>query len=274
MPVNTEPAPRPPLDNTRLVAALGANPRLSVEIVAETASTNASVAERAKAGGVEGLVVVAEHQTAGRGRLDRRWEAPTRSGLAFSLLVRPEVPSVTWSWLPLLTGYAVTQALVAAGYEAGVKWPNDVLIGGRKVAGILVERVETPTGPAAVLGVGLNTDLKEEELPVPTATALNLAAGPDPDRTDLLVGILTAIQETYDAWHSDPLAAARLTEAYTEGCITLGQVVRVELPDGSTLAGEAVDIDPDGRLVVVTGATEHRVAAGDVVHVRPVDPNQ
>ena len=128
-------------------------------------------------------MVVAEHQTAGRGRLDRSWETPPRAALTFSVLLRPSVGPEQWPWLPLLTGYAVGTALRDAGFDAGVKWPNDVLIGDLKVAGILVERVDTPTGPAAVLGVGLNVSTTAEELPVPTATSLALAArrrpGPD-----------------------------------------------------------------------------------------------
>ena len=121
---------RPPLDAERLAAA---DPDLltglTVEVVEEAASTNALVIERARSGAAEGLVVAAEHQTAGRGRLDRTWETPPRSGLTFSVLLRPTAPTASWPWLPLLAGYAVDKALKAAGFEASVKWPNDVLLG-------------------------------------------------------------------------------------------------------------------------------------------------
>ena len=123
--------------------------------------------------------MLAEHQTAGRGRLDRSWVTPPRSALTFSVLLRPTVPAAAWPWLPLLTGHAVSTALRTAGFDASVKWPNDVLLPvdgeDRKVAGILVERVETPTGPAAVVGIGINVGMTADELPVPEATSLALA---------------------------------------------------------------------------------------------------
>ena len=145
-------------------------------------------------------MVVAEHQTAGRGRLDRSWETPPRAALTFSVLLRPTVGPAQWPWLPLLTGYAVAGALRDAGFDAGVKWPNDVLVGDLKVAGILVERVDTPTGPAAVLGVGLNVSTTAEELPVPTATSLALAAGDAPTGRRCWLALLRRLREEYDAW--------------------------------------------------------------------------
>jgi BirA family biotin operon repressor/biotin-[acetyl-CoA-carboxylase] ligase len=156
-----------------------------------------------------------------------------------------------------------------------VKWPNDVLLGTgpdeRKVAGTLVERVETDAGPAAVVGVGLNVSMTAEELPVPEATSLALAR-PDvvPDRTGLLVLLLVTLREAYDAWQTGgDEAAERLAASYAAGCATVGRDVRVALPDGETLTGRAVEIDANGRLVVSTGSGERTaVGAGDVVHVR------
>jgi BirA family biotin operon repressor/biotin-[acetyl-CoA-carboxylase] ligase len=252
---------------------VGPDPDLLVEVVAEAPSTNAIVAERARQGAPDGLVVVADHQTAGRGRLDRTWETPAGTALTFSLLMRPTMPTRAWPWLPLLTGYAVTKALTARGYDAGVKWPNDVLIAERKVAGILVERIETPDGPAAVVGVGLNTGMTAEELPVPTATSLSLESGDGrpPDRTEVLLDVLAAIREVYDAWQmGGDLAGMRLAESYTSACVTLGREVRVDLPDGSVLEGHAVAIDASGRLVVEAADGRHEIGAGDVVHVRSV----
>ena len=249
---------------------------MTVEVLAEATSTNAVAVERARAGAVEGLAVVAEHQTAGRGRLDRSWQAPPRSSLTFSLVLRPTVPASEWPWLPLLTGYTVAKSLRAAGYDAGVKWPNDVLIAGpdgdsRKVAGILVERVETPDGPAAVVGIGLNVSLTEAELPVPTATSLALASGTEPDRTGLLADLLGSLVEAYDAWqHGGADAADRLARSYAAGCVTVGRDVRVQLPAGGSLVGRAVSVDRGGRLVVDGPEGLTAVGAGDVVHVRSV----
>jgi BirA family biotin operon repressor/biotin-[acetyl-CoA-carboxylase] ligase len=277
VPVTATSAERPPLDETVLS---GVSPDLvpgvSVEVVDQAPSTNALVVERARAGAGEGLVVVTEHQTAGRGRLDRSWETPARSALTFSVLLRPTAPTRSWPWLPLLAGYAVDKALKAAGFEAGVKWPNDVLIGDRKVAGILVERVETDQGPCAVVGIGINVGLGADELPVPTATSLAIEAdgGPVPDRTALLVDVLASLREAYDAWQAGgDLAGMRLAESYADACVTVGREVRVDLPDGSVLTGMATAIDPSGHLVVAGPDRQVAVAAGDVVHVRAADGN-
>ncbi len=269
VPVTADAMRRPPLDAERL-AALG--PAIRVEVLEETTSTNAVAAERARAGAPEGLVVVAEGQTSGRGRLDRSWRTPPRSALLFSLVLRPTVPAPDWPWLPLLTGYVVARTLRGAGYAAGVKWPNDVLIEDRKLVGILVERVETPSGPAAVIGVGLNVSQAAEELPVSTATSLAIEAGSEPDRTDILVTVLVALVEAYDAWQAGGEAARdRLATSYAAACVTVGLDVRVEMPAGGPLLGRATGVDRDGRLVVSGPAGRTAVGAGDVVHVRRVD---
>jgi len=257
--------PRPPLDPERL-AALGHG--LRIEILDAAPSTNAAVADRAREGGPHGLVVVAEHQTAGRGRLDRSWESPARAALTFSVLLRPRVPAAEWPWLPLLAGHALATALREAEVPAGLKWPNDVLVGERKVAGILLERVDTRDGPAAVLGIGLNVSTTEAELPVDTATSVALATGSAPDRTELLTRVLGRLLDEYDAWQAaeGPGRTAALRAAYTEACVTVGREVRVELPGGEVRTGTARGIDAGGRLVV----DDFAVGAGDVVHVRRV----
>ncbi|WP_344008316.1 biotin--[acetyl-CoA-carboxylase] ligase [Nocardioides lentus] len=258
---------RPPLDPGRLGPdRLPAGVRL--EVVDASPSTNAEVARRAVAGEPAGLVLVTEHQTAGRGRLDRVWTTPPRACLTFSVLLRPEVPMPRWPWLPLLTGYAVWEVLREHTLTVGLKWPNDVLVADRKVAGILVERHETPVGPAAVVGIGLNVTLTEDELPVPTATSLLVADGAAPPREDLLVGLLDRLTAGVAAWEADP-AADRQRAAYARACTTVGRRVRVELPASPPLVGRAVDIDPGGRLVVDDGERLVPVGAGDVVHVRP-----
>jgi len=252
------PAPdrRPPLDPTRLPA--------SVEVVEDADSTNSLVADRARDGAPAGLVIVAENQTAGRGRLDRTWEVPPRAALTFSMLVRPKAPPEVWPWLPLLTGYAVHAALVDRVPGLGLKWPNDVLVEDRKLAGILVERVETSTGPAAVLGVGINISQEQSELPVPEATSLWLEVEGEPDRTEVLDTVIGSIDALLPLL-SDPESLRR---AYSGECITLGKSVRAELPGGETVEGTAVDIDEGGRLVVQTATGPVPVGAGDVIHVR------
>jgi BirA family biotin operon repressor/biotin-[acetyl-CoA-carboxylase] ligase len=239
-----------------------------VEVLDRAGSTNALVADRARAGEPEWLVLVAEHQTAGRGRLDRTWETPDRAALTFSVLLRPDVPAERWPWLPLLTGYAVASALRHAGADAGLKWPNDVTLGAGKVAGILLERVDTPEGPAAVLGIGINVSTTRAELPVETATSLALE-GVDADRTDLLSAVLGRLADRYDEWRATD--GASLAADYQRACTTIGQEVRVDLPSGQPLNGVAAGVDDAGRLLVETADGIVPVGAGDVVHVRSLN---
>lgn len=264
---------RAPLEIVRIATS---DDDFVVEILPATPSTNAELAGRARDGAAEGLVIATEHQTAGRGRLNRTWETPPHSALTFSVLLRPpadQVPAQRWPWLPLLTGLAVTSALREEGYAAGVKWPNDVLLRTasgeeKKVCGILVERIETPDGPAAVVGIGLNTSLTPEELPVPTATSLAIESDGPVDRTGLLLHVLRAVFGHYTDWVADPDG---LRTAYADASLTLGRRVRVQLPDGSDLVGTATAIDETGRVVIETEQGEQVVGAGDVVHLRPVD---
>jgi BirA family biotin operon repressor/biotin-[acetyl-CoA-carboxylase] ligase len=272
---------RPPLNAVSLRRALVRPASLwtSLEVVASTGSTNTDLAARAARGEArEGEVLVAERQTPGRGRLERSWTAPARSGLFLSALLAPGVPAARWSWLPLLAGVATAGALArAAGTDVVLKWPNDVLVraGGeeRKIGGILAERVERPGGPAGVvLGIGLNVSLRAEELPVPTAGSLALAGARVTDRDTLLRAVLRSLEEWYGRWHEaggDP-EASRVREAYTAGCATLGRRVRAVLPGGRELTGEAVAVDGEGRLVMASGeGVQQPVDAGDIVHLRP-----
>lgn len=231
----------------------------------QTGSTNADLLEQARAGVAEGLVLVAEEQTAGRGRLGRAWSAPARAALTFSVLLRPAgVPPTRLGWLPLLTGVAVATAVRdQAGVRASLKWPNDVLVGERKLAGILAEA----HGDAVVVGVGLNVTLSQPELPVPTATSLLIEHAASTDRTSLLAAILTGLGRRYQAWRKDP-SQADLRDGYLRWCATIGREVRVELPGGALLTGTATDVDDAGRLVVRTPERLVPVGAGDVVHVR------
>ena len=263
---------RPPLDVRGLNRALvdGGLWR-AVRVVDETGSTNADVAELARSDEPEGLVLVAEYQNAGRGRLGRTWTAPPRSGLSFSILLRPDgVPVAAWTLLPLLVGVAVAKAVtaVATDLAVGLKWPNDLLIGERKLAGILAERIDSPAGAAVVVGIGLNVTLRENELPLPTATSLAIAGAGSADRDTVLRAVLRAIAHSYAAWRAAGGDGTRVLAAYRELCVTLGRDVLVELGGDQIVSGRAVEIGPDGSLVVETSAGRRSVNAGDVVHVR------
>ncbi|MFD0272610.1 biotin--[acetyl-CoA-carboxylase] ligase [Kitasatospora sp. NPDC127111] len=246
----------------------------SLDVVTETGSTNSDLAARAKDGAPQGAVLVAEAQNAGRGRLERQWTAPARSGLFLSVLLRPdEVPVERYGWLPILVGVAAASTLTrVAEVEVGLKWPNDlqVEIDGteRKLGGILTEL----SGGAVVAGLGVNVSLRAAELPVPTAASLALAGAAVTDRATLLRSLLREFAGLYAEWTAaagDPHASG-LLPAYTDRCTTLGREVRVHLPGDRELLGEAVAIDGDGRLVVRTPDGARRaVGAGDVVHVRP-----
>jgi BirA family biotin operon repressor/biotin-[acetyl-CoA-carboxylase] ligase len=260
---------RPPLDSAGLNSALVGADRFWTEIVVteSTGSTNADVAEAARAGAAEGLVHTTEAQTSGRGRLDRTWEFPAGSGLAVSVLLRPDsVPAGRWVWLPLLVGLAVDATVRECGVESGLKWPNDVLVDGRKLAGILLERVDSPFGPAAVIGVGLNVTLRRDELPIATATSLQLEGATETSRSIILRSYLRNLEALYRAWtasEGDPAAGIR--DSYIRRCSTLGTRVRVDLPNDEVLEGMATGIDDLGRLLVDGRA----ISAGDITHLRP-----
>ncbi|MGW6860641.1 biotin--[acetyl-CoA-carboxylase] ligase [Streptomyces xanthophaeus] len=268
---------RPPLNAAALQRAVVAEGGLwtSLEVVDSTGSTNSDLAARA-ASLPEGAVLVAEEQTAGRGRLDRSWVAPARSGLFFSVLLKPgpAVPPEQWGWLTLLAGVATATGLSrAAGVDTALKWPNDLLVTvdgeERKTGGILAERVAA----GVVIGIGLNVTLTEDELPVPAAGSLALAKATVTDRDPLLRAVLRSLEQWYGNWRAaggDP-AASGLQETYAAGCATLGRHVRAELPGGRTLTGTAEAVDTDGRLVIRTAEGQHEaVGAGDVIHLRSV----
>ena len=250
-----------------------------VDVVAECPSTNAELARRARAGAEAGTVLVADHQTAGRGRLDRTWVTPPGAALTFSVLLAPDrVPVARWPWLPLLVGIAVAEGVRrVAEVDCNLKWPNDVLVGdpstgsgqGRKLAGILVERVERPSGAVAVVGVGLNVSQGADELPVDTATSLALEGAATTDRTVVLREVLRSLEALFVQWQADLGDANRgLVDSYVRRCGTLGRAVRVILPGGEQVLGVATGIDTEGRLEVRTPEGRRILGAGDVVHVR------
>ena len=260
---------RPPLDAGALRAALTGSGRFWTDIVItkQTGSTNADVVAAARSGAPEGTVHATDLQIAGRGRLDRSWTSPAGSGITVSVLLRPdEIPPARWVWLPLLVGLAVDATVRELGVECGLKWPNDVLVDNRKLAGILLERVDTSQGAAAIIGVGLNVTLRKDELPVETATSLVLEGATETDRTIVLRALLRNLEALYRAWkEADGNPAAGIRDSYERRCVTIGTRVRVALPNDQFLEGQATAIDELGRLVVDGQA----ISAGDITHVRP-----
>lgn len=238
-----------------------------VRVVAVTGSTNADLTAAVREGTAgPGDVLVAETQTAGRGRHGRNWETPAGTALTFSFVVDLTVAPAP-GWLPLVTGLGVVDGLRRVGAPGGprLKWPNDVLAAdGRKLVGILAELV---TPGVAVVGVGINVNQEQGDLPVDTATSLAVAGGAPQDRTAVLVAVLGGLSVRLRQWTEDPSAAA---DDYRAACATIGRRVRVELPGDALLLGEAVDVDAEGRIVVAGEAGRRAVAAGDVTHLRAV----
>jgi len=233
---------------------------------ATTGSTNADAVEAAGKGEPEGFVVVAEEQTEGRGRLDRAWSSPAGHGLLCSILVRPSAPLSRWGWLPLMAGVALVRTL---GDDARLKWPNDVWLGddGHKVAGILAQTADD----ACIIGLGVNVTTPQEELPVPDATSMLLCGFTDPRPESVLRWFLPRFGELYQAWldADGDAEASGLAAQYRQYCKTIGRDVVVGQGEGE-VRGLAVEIDPDGHLVVESRSGERVViAAGDVTHVRP-----
>jgi len=261
---------RPPLSERALSRALVRPGSFvtAVHVVTETGSTNDDLAEAARRGAPEGTVLVAETQTAGRGRLDRSWTSPPRAGLLFSVLLRPAAPAHRRTWIPLLTGLAVQQAVARLGaVETRLKWPNDLLLGTDpdelgKAGGILAQAA----GDAVVVGIGLNVSTRRAELPA-GAVSLATEGAECSDRDPLLRAVLRTLGDRYADWSRDPDV---LRPAYEAVCDTIGRAVRVQLPDGGALAGTATGLDPSGRLVVRTDDGDVPVSAGDVTSVRPV----
>jgi BirA family biotin operon repressor/biotin-[acetyl-CoA-carboxylase] ligase len=265
---------RPPLraDALRRALLAPAGPYAALDVVATVPSTNSALAAAARAGAPDRTVLVAEHQTAGRGRAARSWVAPAQSGLALSVLLRPtEVPQTRWNWLPLLVGVALCRTVSTLGeIPVALKWPNDLLLGAhrRKAAGILAEVV--PVGPAVVVGIGLNVTLRVEELPVPDATSLAIEQAACTDRDPLLRAVLRALDSELRQWcqhKGDPITSG-LRDAYRKQCATLGEQVRVELPGQPALIATAEDVDTEGRLVVSSDGQRRALSVGDVTHVR------
>lgn len=283
-------AQRAPLDAGALRRELvGRGVIARLDVVESTGSTNTDLAAAFAADPTarpEISVLATDFQSAGRGRLERTWQAPPYSSLAVSILFRPAppgaaVPQDAYAWLSMLCATALAAALrETCGIDADLKWPNDVVVGGRKVAGVLAQLVPDPAGPpAVVVGTGVNVTLGRDELPVPTATSLLLEGATTVDTTVLLTAYVRQAAHLYRGFlraggrAGEPIdGGASLRERVSAAMATLGAPVRAELPGGATVEGTAVGLEPDGALSVRTPAgTTTVVRAGDVVHLRRTD---
>jgi len=233
-----------------------------IQVIEETDSTNNVVAQLGHAGAGEGLVVFAETQTAGRGRLGRKWESASRQGLWFSMLMRPHFPMPSWTRLTTWAAVGVASGIEAAtGCQTAIKWPNDIYIGGKKVVGILIE---THAGKEAFAVVGIGVNVNQTGFPEPissTATSLRLAAGHPLERPQVAVSILRALDHwsrKLDSGFFEIVAAAE-ERSYLRGR-------RVEMLSGDgTITGIAGNLDENGALRVTTpGREEVTIASGEV----------
>jgi BirA family biotin operon repressor/biotin-[acetyl-CoA-carboxylase] ligase len=238
----------------------------------ELPSTNDRARELADEGAEHGEVVIAECQTSGRGRRGRAWSSPAGRNLYLSVILRPALPPQRAPELTLVASVAACEACRKAGVDAGIKWPNDLLVGGRKVAGILTElSAETDLVHWVVLGIGVNLNAGPEDFPAElrdVATSLAIARGQPVPRALFAAALLSELEQWLDL-HADE-GFEPIRAAWRERSVTLGREVRVE-GDGGPIAGVAEDIDASGALLVRVGGDVVRVVSGDVRLVERVD---
>ena len=233
-------------------------------------STNTELARLASAGAEEGLSIVADEQTAGRGRLQRAWSSPKGAGLYFSILLRPKIPQRHWPLITFLAALAAGDALAeGVGVETDIKWPNDLLSGERKICGILAEAIDTPNGRAVVLGIGIN--LTQNAFPADlanVATSVSETTGRPPERETILSALLAALSRWY-ALLNEPGGREKIVAAWSSrSSYASGRLVQVS--NGEELwQGTTSGIEQDGALRLRTESGEIRlVRAGDVYSVR------
>lgn len=248
----------------------GAPSPWAITRVAETGSTNTDLAAAAGRGAAHGTVLVADRQAQGRGRLGRTWQAPAGTSLMFSVLLRlPRVRIGRQGWVGAILGLAVVDAVrETTGLAADLKWPNDVLISGRKAAGILAELADG----AVIVGAGINVSTAAADLPHADATSLVLS-GADParcDRAALLDGVLRHFGPLIERWQAadGDVDVSGIRARYLRRCASIGAVVTVHLPDGSSVVGKAVDVAANGSIAVDDGHRIRHFSAGDVQHLR------
>ena len=245
---------RTSLDNSAISAALPSN-YWRVRVADEVASTQDELKNELVS---NGDCVVAEFQSAGRGRLDRKFDSIPNVALLFSFYIEPK-RSGEWGWIPLLAGLAIARTLNAATDSTSykTKWPNDVICESGKVAGVLCER----HGDGIIVGMGINVSTHVEELPVETATSIYIESGIELDRNELLAELLTTFQELFAGWD----AGGDLSPSYRALSLTIGSQVKVLLPDSRSVSGFATAVDNEGRLKLESGDL---ISVGDVLHLR------
>lgn len=250
-------APRAPLDKSIIDGKISQYWRVSV--VDLTASTQSDLAELVNSSVAKsGEVIAAEFQSNGRGRLDRTFEAPPQSALLFSFYIAPKRARSDWSFISFLAALAMREVITENLVEnTSLKWPNDILIGDKKVAGLLAQQI----GDGVIIGIGLNVAMGADELPVPTATSLALAGSNNLNRNLLLSGFLNRFADIFKEWDS----GRDFLEKYRQVSSTLGRQVRVEVLGRDSIEAEAVAISAQGALILSDGT---EVNVGDVVHLR------
>ncbi len=248
--------PRAPLDQSRITAALSRYWRVSV--VDLTTSTQDDLATKANAGEAKnGDVIIANYQSAGRGRLDRTFIAPASTALLFSIYLQPQRERDDWGFLPLLAGFSIADTLRKINANVSIKWPNDLLIDEMKIGGI----ISTAAGSGVVIGIGINVSTTASELPVETATSLKLAGVSKLDRNFLLPLLLNAFETDFTAWDQ----GESFLEKYSQLSATRGREVTIIGPAESAMRSRAQSFDEQGRLHLEDGQI---VTVGDVIHLR------
>jgi BirA family biotin operon repressor/biotin-[acetyl-CoA-carboxylase] ligase len=249
-------APRAPLDQSRITAALSRYWRVSV--VDLTASTQDDLSKKITAGdGTSGDVIVANYQSAGRGRLDRSFLAPPSTALLFSIYLNPERSRDDWGFIPLLAGFSIAHTLGKIGANVSIKWPNDLLIEENKVGGI----ISTAVGEGVIVGIGINISTSTTELPVENATSLAIAGVTKLDRNFLLPLLLNAFEMDFTQWDQGESFLAK----YSQLSATQGREVTIAGSSESTIRSHALSFDEQGRLHLEGGQI---VTVGDVIHLR------
>jgi BirA family biotin operon repressor/biotin-[acetyl-CoA-carboxylase] ligase len=237
----------------------------------EIDSTNSALVERARRGAPDGLVLLAGHQTAGRGRLGRTWEAPPGASLLTSILFRVPIGP---EQLYLVTAAVSLSALKAirslTGIDATLKWPNDVLLGERKVAGVLSELVETgqsTDGPESAIVVGIGINLLWPGPQGVEGTSLLESTGKSIDAESMLAALLAELTVRREAL-LEPAGRDQIAKEFAQHLGTIGSKVKIELP-GEVVVARAIGVSPEGHLIVDDGAGPQEIVTGDVIHLRP-----
>lgn len=285
-PATPTPLERAALDISSLKATMKDLGMGELHVSSSTGSTNDDLVQRSKSGTLAHLSVEStEHQQAGHGRLGRGWETPARSSLAISIFFSPprNFDAAGLPWLSMLCATAMVQTIKEeTGIGAGIKWPNDVVAQGTKLCGVLAQLVPTPDGFGVIVGAGLNVHQHQSELPVSTASSLDLLSATSTNRTGIFAGYLQRVCALFGQFSAvngnanTPLVGGSesLRALVAKNMISLGHVVDAHLPDGKILTGTATDLGEDGSLILRTATGEiHNVLAGDVFHLRRNDGN-